>query len=797
MAKSLAEELVDMSSALHSALDGLLGDIEKMDAVDIEKMRWSWDVWARPEQRIPEGEWTTWLILAGRGFGKALALDTPIPTPTGWTTIGALRIGDVIFDENGSPTTVTFATDVQHNRRCFRVVFDDGSEIVADAEHRWLTADKAARRRRPGTKARPQVRTTEQIAATLMVGKERNHAINITNALDMPTASLPVPPYTLGVWLGDGNTADATITQGKDDADELRALLAMDGTVCGEKKIDTRTGSVRWIIGSRKPMRGSDGRMIPNGSIHSELRAMGLIGCKRIPMTYLRSSVDQRMALLHGLMDTDGTASHSGHVELTLTDRDLSLDAFELVCSLGFKATINESDSKLNGRVVGRRWRIRWTPRVSVFRLTRKSGRCLASTRAQAGRTSQRFIAAVVPIPSVPVRCITVDSPSHLFLAGKTMIPTHNTKTGAEAVRKIANSGLVEHMALIASTPADARDVMIEGPAGILACTPYAERPTWNPSTRRLTWPNGCRATVFSGEAPDQLRGPQHQFVWLDELMAYQYPQQVWENVSLGNRLPWKDGSPARALITTTPRPTKLLKEIMSLPGVVVTRGSTFANRGNLDPTFLSQMRQRYEGTRIGRQELYAEVLEDIEGALWTPSMIDGCKVKDYPALDAVVVAIDPAVTSGANSDETGIVVVGRGVDGRGYVLEDLSGTFTPAGWAQRAVDALARWEADAIVAEVNNGGEMVEHTIHSVSTAAPVRMVRASRGKIRRAEPIASLYEQGRVHHVGNLAKLEDQFTTYTGTPGDSSPDRMDAAVWGLASVMLSDDQRRELGFS
>lgn len=381
-----------------------------------------------------------------------------------------------------------------------------------------------------------------------------------------------------------------------------------------------------------------------------------------------------------------------------------------------------------------------------------------------------------------------------LILAGRGF---GKTRTGAESVRELVKRGAIEHIGIVAKTPADARDVMIEGPAGILAVSPPTERPTWEPSVRRLTWPNGARATVFSGENPDQLRGPQHQLVWVDELMAFQYPQDTWDNIAFGLRLPWRDGSAARAIITTTPRPTKLLRSIMNLAGAVVTRGSTFENRGNLDRQFLEQMKERYEGTRLGRQELFAELLEDVEGALWTPKMIDGCRARDYPALTEVVVAIDPAVTSNGTSAETGIIVVGRGSDGHAYVLQDVSGVYSPSAWATKACEVFAHWEADAIVAEVNNGGEMIKHTINTVAPSVTVRQVRASRGKVRRAEPIASLYEQGKVHHVGQFNELEDQLTTYTGDAGEKSPDRMDAVVWGLASVMLSERDQKDLGFA
>jgi phage terminase large subunit-like protein len=374
------------------------------------------------------------------------------------------------------------------------------------------------------------------------------------------------------------------------------------------------------------------------------------------------------------------------------------------------------------------------------------------------------------------------------------------TRVGAEAVRAVVASGEVQHVGLVAKTPADARDVMIEGPAGILACTPPAERPTWEPSKRRLTWPNGVVGLVFSGEAPDQLRGPQHQLVWCDELCAFQFPQDTWDNLALGLRIPWRSGGPARAIVTTTPRPTKTLRDLMTLRDCVTTRGKTTDNRGNLDANFLQQMLDRYTGTRLGRQELDAEILDDTEGALWTRATLDATRVRDYPQMRRLVVAVDPAVSAGADSDETGIVVFGAeglAVEDNGYVLEDLSARLHPRAWAEVVVEAFHRWEADEVVAEVNNGGDLVEANIHAVDPSIRVRKVRASRGKRTRAEPIATLYERGRIHHVGGFAKLEDQMTTYSGARTDRSPDRLDALVWGAAATMLSEEAQAAHGFS
>jgi phage terminase large subunit-like protein len=338
-------------------------------------------------------------------------------------------------------------------------------------------------------------------------------------------------------------------------------------------------------------------------------------------------------------------------------------------------------------------------------------------------------------------------------------------------------------MALVGPTASDVRDVMIEGESGLLAISPPWNRPRYEPSKRRLTWPNGAMATTYSAEEPERLRGPQHDGAWCDELAAWRYAE-TWDMLMFGLRL----GRDPRAIVTTTPRPVKLLRELLALDTTTKTGGSTYENRANLAPAFLDQIIRRYEGTRLGRQELNAELLDDVEGALWTRAMIDGARTAEAPDLARVVVAIDPATTATEDSDETGIVVAGRGVDGRFYVLDDCSCRLTPDGWATRAVGAFDRYEADRIIGEVNNGGDLVESCIRHAASARSRHIayakVHASRGKLVRAEPIAALYEQGRVSHVGSFPALEDQLCSWVPGSHDGSPDRMDALVWALTEL-------------
>ena len=356
------------------------------------------------------------------------------------------------------------------------------------------------------------------------------------------------------------------------------------------------------------------------------------------------------------------------------------------------------------------------------------------------------------------------------------------SRTGAECVRHWIESGACRRVALVARTAADVRDVMVDGESGILAISPPWFRPVYEPSKRRLTWPNGAIATTYTAEEPDAMRGPQHDGAWCDELASWKYPQAAYENLLFGLRL----GPHPHIVGTTTPRPTRHMRMLLADRTTVVTKGRTRENERNLAPTFLRTVVGKYQGTRLGRQELDAEMLEDVPGALWTRGRIDELAIRIAPDMLRIVIAIDPAASSNAQSDETGIIVAGIDAAGHGYILEDLSGRYSPDQWASRAVRAYDLWHADRIVAEVNNGGDMVGFTLKTVRSNVSYTAVHASRGKRTRAEPVAALYEQGKVHHVGAFAELEDQLTTWDSSSGDESPDRLDALVWALTDLML-----------
>ena len=333
--------------------------------------------------------------------------------------------------------------------------------------------------------------------------------------------------------------------------------------------------------------------------------------------------------------------------------------------------------------------------------------------------------------------------------------------------------------AFVGSTAADVRDVLIEGESGILNISPDSFRPEYEPSKRRLTWPNGTTATLFSADEPNRLRGPQQHWAICDELASWRYPD-AWHMLMLGLRL----GKNPRCAVATTPKPVKHLRDLLAQNTTHVTRGSTYENRANLATAFFDQIIRRYEGTRIGRQEINAELLDDIPGALWNRAMLDGGRVSSFPELRRIVIGIDPEATSTEDSAETGIVAAGISEDGQGYVLGDYSLRALPEEWARAAISAYSIHKANSLTPEVNNGGEMVTYTIRTIDKNVPIHPVHATRGKYTRAEPISSLYQQGKVHHVGSFAELEDQMCNWL--PGDKSPDRLDALVWALSDLML-----------
>jgi phage terminase large subunit-like protein len=371
------------------------------------------------------------------------------------------------------------------------------------------------------------------------------------------------------------------------------------------------------------------------------------------------------------------------------------------------------------------------------------------------------------------------------------------TRAGAEWVRGlIANEPWFTHepigrIALVGETFAAARDVMVEGDSGILKVHARSERPAWSPSLRKLVWPNGAVAHVFSAEDPDALRGPQFEAAWCDELAKWRHVEETWDMLQFGLRL----GVRPREIVTTTPRPVPLLRRLLEDPRVAVSRARTADNAANLSPVFLDGVVGRYAGTRMGRQELEGEMVEDRPDALWSRAAIERLRVAKAPPLARIVVAVDPPVSSGRHADACGIVAAGADEAGHGYVLEDATVQgLAPERWAAHAVMVYRRLQADALVVEANQGGEMVEAVVRQVDPGVPVTRVHAMRGKYVRAEPVSTLYSKDRVHHAGAFPELEDEMCDFGpgGLSSKRSPDRLDALVWALHHLLLQGREPR-----
>ena len=404
--------------------------------------------------------------------------------------------------------------------------------------------------------------------------------------------------------------------------------------------------------------------------------------------------------------------------------------------------------------------------------------------RSPAATARAKWLATARPTQITPQG----DWRAWLVLAGRGF---GKTRLGAEDVAWYAATHADHQIAVVAPTFNDVRGTCFEGVSGLLAVAPPEEIAEYNRTRQELRFKSGALVRGFSADTPDRLRGPQFHRVWADELAAWQYTE-TWDQLMFGLRL----GDRPQSIITTTPRPTPIIKKLTKDARTHITHGSTFDNAANLAQDALDRLRERYEGTRLGRQELYAEILDDMPGALWTREVFDQHRANSAPDMVRVVVAIDPSGSAGSmdDGDSQGIVIAGKGVDGRAYVLGDWSCKLSPDGWGRRAVEAYRHFNADRIVAERNYGGAMVRHVIRTVDPKVSYKEVTASRGKVARAEPVAALYEQGRVSHVGSFDELEDQCCMIgpDGYIGEGSPDRADALVWVLSELMLGQNHTK-----
>lgn len=622
--------------------------------------RANWLAKAHKHQIPPSGDWwNIWLMLAGRGAGKQLCVDTPIPTPDGWVRNGDLKAGDKVFDERGQVCTVVQAHPITMPKTAYRVFFADGSSIDADGDHLWTTLSHRARKQmmRHGVKRVPddwasykqplvdchhnvtgmtgaETLTTQEIKETLTRGArgDLNHCIPTTQPLELPHADLLIDPYLLGSWLGDGSSKEQVIWGHVDDICLIERHAQSLGYETVRKHDQGNTWKVR-IVGLSK-----------------QLRQIGVYGNKHVPPAYLRASIDQRLSLLRGLMDTDGYQGKKS-CEFCNTNRKLAEAVYELAVSLGEKPVMKESRATLNGRDCGEKYRVTWRwNRFNPFLMERKSLR-MSAPAAQSFKHGHRMIVSVEAIDPKPMRCITVDSPSRLYLAGEAMIPTHNTRTAAEQIGWWAWTEPNTRWLVAAPTSADVRATCFEGDSGLLGVIPAPLVADYNKAYHELKLINGSLIKGIPASEPERFRGPQFHGCWADELAAWDYLQEAWDQIMFGVRL----GQHTRIICTTTPKPKDLIIELVGREGedVVLTTASTYSNLANLAPSFKKQILQ-YEGTKLGRQEIYAEIIDPEEGGIvrrdWFRLWPDG---KPFPKFEYIIQSYDCATSDKTANDPT------------------------------------------------------------------------------------------------------------------------------------------------
>lgn len=774
----------------------------------LDMAKGAWWYTSRPEQIAPEGDWGLWLILAGRGFGKAVALDTLVPVVDGWKKMGDIQVGDQVFDESGAPCSVTGTFDRVPNR-AYRLNFSDGTYVDACDEHEWVTwthTERKSHLRRTGSQKFPddwasrKSRTTAEVIDTFTYGKreDRNHCIPTAGALQLSEADLPIDPYLLGCWLGDGSTRDSAIT-----SKDPQILDAFRLAGYGVKSYGSMTYGI-------------------SGGFRGLLRESGLLGAKHVPAKYFRSSSDQRLALLQGLMDTDGHAhAKSGHVEFCNTNKILVDAVVELARTLGQKPVVAESRATLNGVDHGPKWRITWRPTIPVFRLPRKLANQAKEGGPQGLRNHHRMIVGFEEIESAPMRCITVDSPNSMFLVGEAMIPTHNSRCVYEwLVQRIIDHPLdaagepTSHL-VVAPSIADCENISIEGESGIL---PILRREgieyhyVKSPRPKIIVGEHKVKVFFVGADKGDAGRGYNLASLVMDELVKFPDPRSLWFQALLPALRANIPGDRPRAACATTPKPIPILKEWSKeargeLPaeeqeksiGIRVTRGSTFDNAANLNEQALNGFKRAYSGTSMGKQELEGILLDALDGPLFSYTWIDDQRVKELPpVIEHIAIGVDPNLTGDEDTgDLMGVVVAARGKDGEMYIIADESELLTSGEAARHIWKTYARYDADSVVVENNLGKawlrkvlvdtywEMAKEGMFPTFGKVPIVEVHAQQGKKTRAEPVALRYEQGRVHHVGVFEKLEEEMVGWDPIMAKVSPDRMDAMVWACTHLM------------
>lgn len=769
------------------------------------------EYWLRDNQKVND-EWPEPIIMffAGRGFGKDLIHNTPILTTNkGFVPIGEIVPGDEVYAWDGTPTKV-LNTYRPEPRQLVEFTFSDGEKITSSVEHDWVTWTHRDRKQwyRKDNGALPSnwpsfsgaitdswgntkdtygpsVKTTQEIIDTFRQNTKRkdlNHSIPLSCPLEGEYDSNIVDPYYLGYWLGDGHSHAAhSLACGDEDSD---ALLE-------------KWPEFKYV--QKCHYRGDHRKF-------SWLKRLGVVNNKHIPDCVFKASLQQRLDVLRGLMDSDGYAgNNNSHVEFCSTRKVLAEGVLLLARTLGQKPVLSEGAATIDGRYISQKYRVTWRPtqNINPFLLKRKADK-ITFGNSQEARNHQRMIVSWRYVDYEPTVCIEVDHEDHLFLAGEALIPTHNTYALVSYLRRKIKEG-AQSVAIIAPTSTDLRNTIVED--GILLYSHPEEAPLYEPSKSRVVWPSGSVAKLFSAEkGQERVRGGNNEILLIDELGSIDN-KDVFDQAMFTLRI-----GESRCVIATTPRATETIIDLYNRAvfndeeskwswdeddqewvldkDVRIITGSTYDNIDNLSRAFKSTIINAYEGTRLGDQELLGKLLLANPGALWTPQLISDCTLgrnEESPEIVKVSIGVDPASTKKRTSDSTGIVVVGITEEGTAIVLSDHTKKYSTQGWVNKVLDIYDSYAgkglAVTIVVERNQGGDMVKEALTRERTMLPVEDVFATQSKLTRAGPVALLYEQGKIQHVRGLTKLEGEMTTYDGT--GKSPDRLDAMVYAVLNLI------------
>lgn len=669
--------------------------------------------------------------------GEALAVDTLIPTPSGMKTMEDISAGDYVYGSNGETTRVLWVSPIHYNRPCYEVKFKDGASVVCDENHKWYTSTRISRR--STTNITSSVKTTIDILKTLKCENNVfNHQIDLIKPIKGEEVNLPVPAYTLGIWLGDGMSRDGAIATMDS---EIISGIEKDGFKVSPHKYNISYGKANHygVIG-----------------LETKLRSANLLLNKHIPDIYYTSSYSQRLELVQGLIDSDGCCTTGGHISFTNSNTKLILGLQRILSSMGIKSNyskINRKEKDYHKDL----YTLRFSTIAPVATVARKLNNIRVNLNNQ---VYTRTIKYVDSIESVPVKCIAVESEDQLYAVGSTYILTHNS--------------------------------------GIINSSPLDFMPIYTPSLRKLIWPNGSSALTFSSEKSDQLRGPQAGYAWCDELASYSTKPDAsgsttWDQVIMSTRL----GARPQILASTTPRRTPLIKNLLKdaertiETGVQLVTGSTLDNRANLSEDYIKMIYDRYAGTHLEKQELHGELSGDAEGALFRTEDFHFAGVSSDNDL-LTVIGVDPSVGSGAG-DSCGIIIACAENLGwnevnrrKAWILEDLTAQMSPDEWARVIIDAHRRYPNSVAALESNQGVELLRLVIHQIDPTIPIALVHSKMNKAQRAEPVVMAFRQRRVFLVDQFQDLIDECTSWIPNQSSWSPGRIDAMSVALGTLLV-----------